>query len=719
MSMSMDNIQFENKNIFQNEELNLNMGRHNQFNNFSKNLINAGDQEEQKPKFKNNMNDNDLFSLTKENFYNTSSTFYFKDNFNNDNFNKGNQMNINNNNLDKIFNNRISLDKKSKSEIDIKYNYYLANLNNERNNENDNIIQKNEHIQKLLEEEKNIEEENLKRLTELRVKYLSSIKTFDVPLDENNKTNNTKENLKARTERRVLINNDINEYYNNINGKNKNSSSSLGNKLFKENNSLNDIIKSPINLKNDSNNNLINDEENLVKNNYTSYISNILSMNDIVKSNFESINNTSQNKIINKIGSISNQSLNDDFETIGKKSDNEKENYIQNNLKEIKKDIKEGIINNSYNIDNTNIFKDQKSNKSINDGFNEKNDSKLYNTEQNIHLNNDNDFYFKYDDSIDEKRKIVGRNNISENKFIKKTKIIDNINNKDYKTDYSVKKVKICENSEKLPLNGNCKKEEFNKKELFNNKDELIHNYKILEFNYNNLIQEYSSLKNEYLHLLDNYNKEKNEIKIKDEKSLYNNYFLQENNDLKKIISNYEYILTPLINYINDISYLINKQKLKKIDIAKINQKIRNIKDIPNQNDDFFKNDEHPLYSFVQLLDNYKNIIYEEEIFHSTNKKSKSNPKKLNDYETIMKNYNIKDKIIFKFKNNNKDSFSKSLVSTPIYSKNSKNHQIFRGKISKTEKFQNKSKGKMAEKRKQIIGKNNKKVYSSINKKTK
>ena len=717
--MSMDNIQHESRNIFQNEELNLITGRNNQFNNFSKHFINARDQEEQKPKFKNNVNDNDLFSLTKENFYNTTNTFYFRDYFNNDNFNKGSQMNINNNNLDKFFNNRISFDKKSKSEIDIKYNYYLANLNNERNNENDNIIQKNEHIQKLLEEEKNIEEENLKRLSELRVKYLSSIKTFDVPLDENNKTNNTIENLKARTERRVLINNDINEYYNNINGKNKNSSFSLSNKLFKQNNSLNDIIKSPINLNNNSNNNLINDEENLVKNNYTSYISNILSMNDNIKSNFESINNTDQNKIINKIGSISNQSMNDDFETIGKKSDNEKENFIQNNLKEIKKDIKEGITNNSNNIDNTNIFKDQKSNKSINDGLNEKNDSKLYNTEQDIHLNNDNDFYFKYDDSIDEKRKIVGRNNISENKFIEKTKIINNINNKDHKSDYSEKNVKICENSEKLPLNGNCVKEELNRKELFNDKDEFIHNYKILEFNYNNLIQEYSSLKNEYLHLLDNYNKEKNEIKIKEEKSLYNNYFLQENNDLKKIISNYEYILTPLINYINDISYLINKQKLKKIDIAKINQKIRNINDIPNQNDDFFKNDEHPLYSFVQLLDNYKNIIYEEEIFHSINKKSKSNPKKLNDYETIMKNYNIKDKIIFKFKNNNKDSFSKSLVSTPIYSKNSKNHQIFRGKISKTEKFQNKSKGKMTEKRKQIIGKNNKKDYSSVNKKTK
>ena len=709
--MSMDNLQHENNNIFQNEEINLNMGRYNQFNNFSKHLINSGNQEEQKQKFKNNMNDSDLFSLTKENFYNTSSTFYFKDYFNNGNFNKGNQMN-------NIFNNIISLDKKSKSEIDIKYNYYLANLNNERNNENDNILQKNEHIQKLLEEEKNIEEENLKRLTELRVKYLSSIKTFDVPLDENYKANNTIENLKARTERRVLINNDINEYYNNINGRNKNSSFSLGNKLFKQNNSLNDIIKSSINLNNNSNNNLINDEENLVKNNYTSYISNILPMNDIIKSNFESINNSDQNKIINKIGSISNQSLNDDFETIGKRTDNEKENHNQNNLKEIKKDIKDGVINNSYNIDNTNIFKDQKNNKSINDGFNEKNDSKLYNTEQNIHLNKDNDFYFKYDDSIDEKRKIVGRNNISENKFIEKTKIIDNINNKDYKSENFDKNVKICENSEKLPINENYMKEELNRKELFN-KEEFIHKYKIFELKYNNLIQKYSTLKNEYLHLLDNYNKEKNKIKIKDEKSLFNNYLLQENNDLKKMISNYEYILTPLINYINDMSYLINKQKLKKIDIAKINQKIRNIKDIPNQNDDFFKNDEHPLYSFVQLLDNYKNIIYEEEIFHPTNKKSKSNPKKLNDYEAIMKNYNIKDKIIFKFKNKNKDSFSKSLISTPIYSKNSKNHQIFRGKISKTEKFQNKSKGKMAEKRKQIIEKNNKKDYSSINKKTK
>ena len=357
----MDNIQYENKNYLENQQQNLNMGRNNLYSTFSKDFpkkILNGIDEEQKIKFKNNyskMNENDLFSLTKDNFFNTGSTFYIKDYFNNDNLNRDNNninsiSSINVSSLDRNYNNNIFFDKKSKSEIDIKYNYYLSDLNKERNNETDNIIQKNENIQKLLEEEKNIEEENLKRLNELRVKYLSSIKTFDVPLEENYRTNNGVENLKARTERRDILNNDINEYYSNLNSKNKNSSFSMSNKLFKQNSSFNDIIQTPINLNNKPNDDLIKEEKNFVKNNLTNYMSNILSSKDYNnKSNYEQNNDISNNKIINKMGSISNQNFNEDFDTIEKKSENENDNYIQNNLKEIKNNIKEENINKSYN----------------------------------------------------------------------------------------------------------------------------------------------------------------------------------------------------------------------------------------------------------------------------------------------------------------------------------------------------------------------------------
>ena len=94
---------------------------------------------------------------------------------------------------------------------------------------------------------------------------------------------------------------------------------------------------------------------------------------------------------------------------------------------------------------------------SLYDKFNErKNNGKLNNTEQNILSNNDNDndFYFKYDDSYDEKHKIMGKsiNRVfSDNKIIEKTKFDDNINNKNIlkHSDYFSKNTNKSEDIEK------------------------------------------------------------------------------------------------------------------------------------------------------------------------------------------------------------------------------------------------------------------------------
>ena len=269
----------------------------------------------------------------------------------------------------------------------------------------------------------------------------------------------------------------------------------------------------------------------------------------------------------------------------------------------------------------------------------------------------------------------------------------------------------------------NNKKDNYKEDKYDMNIDDIINNYKNLELNYNKLQLEYNSLKNNYIQLLDNYNTEKNKRNNQEEKSLFNEYIIKENNALRLINSNYEYIITPLINYINDINYFINKKKIKKIDTAKINQNIRNINanQNPNENISF---EEHPLYSFIQLLNNYKNIILNDESFNinTKNKKNKSNPKKINTYDTyesIMKSYNLKSDIIFKPKKNIKEKKAKSIVLTPNNSKNSKSHTKFNGKVSKTEKYHNKNKGKIEQKRKQIINKMLKKDNSSLTKKSK
>ena len=707
----------------------------------------------------NNINENVLFSETKEKFYNTANTFFNKDYFIlNDKINENlsrenNTFNINSFSLSNS--SILDKNKQSKSEIDIKYNYYLSNLNKEINKErnicDDNFIKENEQIQKLLEEEKNIEDENLKRLSELRVKYLSSIKTFDVPKEKNfNFFNNNQKNdnlnrnnnlgMKAKTERN-FVSHTINEFYNN--NLNMNSPPfSMSGKLSRQNNSVTNILNSPNDLEQNNNNvKAFQRDKILSQNNYSNYISNIVPQrqtnNDINnKNNAEIDNNMNKNKIINQIGSISNLSIKEENEKKDENNYNNSKNEInkeninfQNNANTVKERILNDNLNkqnlneiNSNTMDNRNILKDSKINMSIYERGKEKNKSQLYNTEQNSKINND--FYLKNDDSNG--HKMLGKNNSSS--YVKSQKYYNILKNNGMNNinenieDYDLFKQNNFEDAnlnaneiQKETLNKDIKEKEFIKnynqklnidKQDNNNKEkinELMKNYKNLEYNYNQLQFEYNSLKNEYMKLLNNNEKETNERKIKDEKDLFNEYILKENNDLREINSNYEYIITPLINYINDINYFINKKYLKKIDIVKIKQNIRN-PTTKNNNNTF---EEHPLYPFIQLLQNYKNIIMNIEITNTLNNRNKSNPK-LNTYESIMKHYNLKNNISFKSKNNSKEKYSKSITVTPIQSKLGKNHKIFgnQNKIAKTEKYNNnKSRGKIQEKRKHIIGK--------------
>ena len=142
------------------------------------------------------------------------------------------------------------------------------------------------------------------------------------------------------------------------------------------------------------------------------------------------------------------------------------------------------------------------------------------------HINNETDFNIRYDDSLEEKHKIIGKNNSSN--IINSHKYYNILNN----DENNKNKKEVNKNSE---LNEN---NQFNKNKIENidnyNKiiNELIQNYKNLENNFNKIQFEYDSLKKEYFDLLNEYNKIKINPNIEEKKNLFNEYITMENNEL-------------------------------------------------------------------------------------------------------------------------------------------------------------------------------------------
>ena len=242
--------------------------------------------------------------------------------------------------------------------------------------------------------------------------------------------------------------------------------------------------------------------------------------------------------------------------------------------------------------------------------------------------------------------------------------------------------------------------------------DKIIENNTNIENDYNKLKNDYNKLQNDYMDLMEKYNSEKNKnikknlenVPIKNEENTYNDYIIKELDEMKKINANYEYIITPLINYINDIDYILDKTNLKKIDLVKIKKNIKIL--FPNQT--LLNPKEHPLYPFIKLLDNYKNIIYNNDKIknlnnNNTNKSNKKNSqRKTATYESILNSYNIKNNINnikFKSMNSTKNKISRSIGATPNNPQKEKVHKIFSNRkhfnILNSDKMRNKSSNKI------------------------
>ena len=166
---------------------------------------------------KNNYEETELNKISKENkeYYNSANDFY------------------------------------SQEEMDKKYNFYLSNLNREQNNTKVSFYPRHsEQIERLLEEEKNIEDENVQRLKELRNKYLSSVKSFDEEKEfhnyfSKNATYETDENKlwKINYSKKDLLNNNSRNSLENINQiQNQNNSSNSNNEINIDMNKLSNSI---------------------------------------------------------------------------------------------------------------------------------------------------------------------------------------------------------------------------------------------------------------------------------------------------------------------------------------------------------------------------------------------------------------------------------------------------------------------------------------------
>ena len=213
-----------------------------------------------------------------------------------------------------------------------------------------------------------------------------------------------------------------------------------------------------------------------------------------------------------------------------------------------------------------------------------------------------------------------------------------------------------------------------------NNEVISLNDYKNLENDYNKLKSDYEILKGEYMSLLNKYNVEKsNKEDYLNKKDIFNEYIMKEKEQLKNINSNYEYVLTPLVDFINDVDYILDKNNLKKIDIIKLKKNIKSL--FPKKN--ITNTKEHPLYPFLKLLQNYKNIISNNDNIrnlYQKNKNIKNSQKKGNTYESILLNYNLKENIKnikFKSLDQTKNKISRSIAATPISYKNDKIKKIF------------------------------------------
>ena len=119
-----------------------------------------------------------------------------------------------------------------------------------------------------------------------------------------------------------------------------------------------------------------------------------------------------------------------------------------------------------------------------------------------------------------------------------------------------------------------------------------------------------------------------NNKQLNNSKTYLNDYLSQENEKLKRINKNYELLITPLIEYINDINYFFFQ---KEIDFPNVNNIIKH-KDLNNNSNNF-------LNELKSMLNISKNNIFDiSKLVRNTNlKMNKTLKKEKNEFSTRKK----------------------------------------------------------------------------------
>ena len=386
------------------------------------------------------------------------------------------------------------------------------------------------------------------------------------------------------------------------------------------------------NINNNERNNYIN--LNLNQNNQKTYeIESDKYLNNITNS-FNSFQTTTINNYIDE----NNNNFNNNINNINFSNYNKKNNFLTLSKPELNDNLTKSYTHDptfKKFMDETNKIQYEKninkSNNKMNLPYNlfESNTNKLLNEEEkkgfNLdELNNNNIYDQNLINFYNKGKNNNNNNNNNSNKIItydmyKSNKNLNKNNNNNDDDDDFLNNIELLDfdKIKNLPIQEQLKLLYENNKDLYNTLKRLQNKYNLLKNKDNSLFEKNSNFKN---------------------------FILKENEDLKRINKNYEKLIEPLVDYVNEINNYFNKEE---IDTSKLKNLAKNF-DEKNVN-----NNTNELQNMCDYINSCKNDVL----------KILENPKKFLNKKKVdfLKNNDNNIERKNKFLNNNKTTYNNNL----------------------------------------------------------
>ena len=386
------------------------------------------------------------------------------------------------------------------------------------------------------------------------------------------------------------------------------------------------------NINNNERNNYIN--LNLNQNNQKTYeIESDKYFNNITNS-FNSFQTTTINNYIDE----NNNNFNNNINNINFSNYNKKNNFLTLSKPELNDNLTKSYTHDptfKKFMDETNKIQYEKninkSNNKMNLPYNlfESNTNKLLNEEEkkgfnSDELNNNNIYDQNLINFYNKGKNNNNNNNNNSNKIItydmyKSNKNLNKNNNNNDDDDDFLNNIELLDfdKIKNLPIQEQLKLLYENNKDLYNTLKRLQNKYNLLKNKDNSLFEKNSNFKN---------------------------FILKENEDLKRINKNYEKLIEPLVDYVNEINNYFNKEE---IDTSKLKNLAKNF-DEKNVN-----NNTNELQNMCDYINSCKNDVL----------KILENPKKFLNKKKVdfLKNNDNNIERKNKFLNNNKTTYNNNL----------------------------------------------------------